>query len=75
MRITNDHHKLMNSGAWRYDNEREIQIVDDHGALWSIRSDRKNGIVITAHGTGRDDEQISAHAVVGNQFILRAGQP
>lgn len=74
MKITNDHYKHKTSGAWLY-HDSEVYITDDRGAVWCIRSDPQDGIIVTAHGTGAGDDQIAAFARVGNQFTLRAVTP
>lgn len=75
MKVTNDHYKHKFSGAWRFDDEREVYITDDDGALWHIRPDPKGGIVVTAHGRCLGEDQIAALGRAGNQLTLRASTP
>lgn len=75
MKVTNDHYKHTKTDAWQHDNERVVYITDDSGCTWEIRPDRSSGIAVRALGTGQGDDQVSVHARVGNEVVVRAGRP
>lgn len=72
MKVTNDHYKNLQSGAWKFDDEDVIFIEDDSGTSWVIRPGNHGGMLIRCIGNDKGHDRIIIAAQVSNEIVIRA---